>query len=290
MNKIITLGVPLLAILVLTSFVPNSDAELWELVVDLEMEKAMIHSGETVKISGIVVDHSYQPISEADVLIRTGVDTMKIQTDSQGEFTIEFADFKRVSGTYIINVIVSSDGKTGMTSTEFKVLGEYSPVLSLQEKLKTDEARKYIASTAEDFEHDPIGMMLFKYYHGLLEELIEEKKKERIKAKEQMKLGEQRVIVDEIKQEQVEKSSVGFGMYDGVKYEQYINSLNPEIRSTIDFQLNYTKNLFLEAQKVKNEILANGGTYEEARKAYLEKISISKETLEQFNKINERSE
>ena len=286
MNKTITLGVPLFAILILTSFVPNSEAELWELVVDLELEKAAIHSGQTVKISGIVVDHSYQPISGADVLIRTGADSMKTQTDSQGEFIVEFADFKRVSGTYIINVVVSSDGKTGMTSTEFKVLGDSSPVLSLQEKLKTEEARKYIASTVEDFEHDPIGMMLFKYYHGLLEELIEEKKKERIKSNEQMELGEQRAIVNEIKQGDVEKSSVGFGMYDGVKYEQYINSLNPDIRNTIDFQLNFTKNMFLEAQKIKNEILANGGTYEEARKAYLEKISISKETLEDFNKID----
>ena len=41
---------------------------------------------------------------------------------------------------------------------------------------------------------------------------------------------------------------------------------------------------------IKNEILANGGTYEEARKAYLEKISISKETLEEFNKIDSKSE
>ena len=290
MNKTIILGMPLLAILSLASFVPSSDAELWELVVDLEMENGVIHSGQTLKISGIVVDHAYQPISEAEVLIRTGADTMKTQTDSQGEFVVEFLEFIRVPGTYMINAVVSSDGKTGMVSTEFKILGESSPVLSLQEKLKTDEARKYIASNINDFEQDPIGMMLFKHYHGLLQELIEEKKKERIKASEQMKLVEQRIIADEIKQEDVEKSSIGFGWYEGIKYEQYINSLNPEIRSTIDHQINFTKNMLLEAQKIKNEILAKGGTYEEARNAYLEKISISKETLEEFNKIDEKAE
>ena len=290
MNKAICVGVPLFAILILTSFVPKSEADLWELVLELEIEKTVIHSGQTIVISGIVVDHAYQPISEADVLIRTGPDTMKTQTNPQGEFKVEFADFKRISGTYVINAIVTSEGRTGMTSTELKILGETSPVLVLQEKLNTDEARNYIASNVDDFEHDPIGMMLFKYYQGLLEELFEEKKKERIKANEQMKLVEQRVLVDEIKQVDIEKSRPGFGLYEGYKYEQYMNSLNPEIRNTIDFQLNFTKNMFLEAQKIKNEILANGGTYEEARKAYLEKISISKETLEEFNKIDSKSE
>ena len=287
MSKAITLGVTLFSILILTSFVPHSEAELWELVVDLEMEKAIIHYGQTVKVSGIVVDHAYQPVSEAEVLIRTGADTMKTQTNPQGKFTVEFENFKRVSGTYVINAVISSDGKTGMASTEFKVLGESSPILSLQEKLKTNEARKYIASSLDDFEHDPIGMMLFKHYHGLLEELIEEKKKERIKLKEQMKLAEQRIITENIKQEDIENTSIGYGLYEGYKYEQYMNSLNPEIRKTIDFQLNFTKNMFLEAQEIKNKILASGGTYEEARKAYLEKISISKETLEEFNKIDE---
>ena len=289
-NKTITFGVTLFAFLTMASFVSDSEAELWELVVDMEIEKAVIHSGQTVKASGIAVDHAYQPISEAEVLVRTGADTMKTQTNSEGEFTVEFTDFKRVSGTYIINAVVSADGKIGMTSKEFKVLGESSPVLSLQEKLSTEEARKYIASSHDDFEHDPVGMMLFKHYHGLLEELVEEKKKERIKVKEQMKLVENKVIVDRIKQDDIEKSNIGAGLYDGAKYEQYMNKLNPEIRKTIDVQLNFTKEIFLGAQAIKNEILANGGTFEEARKAYLEKMSISKETLEEFNRIDEKSQ
>jgi hypothetical protein len=47
--------------------------------------------------------------------------------------------------------------------------------------------------------------------------------------------------------------------------------------------LNFTKNNFEEAQSVRDNIIANGGTYEEAKKAYLEIISIPREVLEQFN-------
>ena len=289
MNKEIIAGISLFAVLIVSSFVPNSEAELWELVVDLEMEKTSFISGETVRISGVVVDHSYQPVRGAEVLIRAGAETTKAFTNPQGVFLAKFTDFERVPGTYTINVVVTSEERTGLSSMEFKVLGITSPILILQEKLSTDEARKYIASNPEDFKHNPIGLILSKYYHGLLDELIEEQKKERIKVKEQVMMNEQKALVEELKQKEIEEWNPRFGLYEGYQYEIYMNSLDPKIRDTIDIQLNFTKNIFLEAQKIKNEILANGGSYEEARKAYLEKISISKETLEEFNKIDEES-
>jgi len=74
-------------------------------------------------------------------------------------------------------------------------------------------------------------------------------------------------------------------MYEGYKYERYIANLNPEIKDLVISQLNFTNNMFKEAQKTRDGILANGGTYEEARQAYLNMISIPKETLEQFNQV-----
>ncbi|MFB5621850.1 MAG: hypothetical protein ACE5Q7_02815, partial [Candidatus Nitrosomaritimum yanchengensis] len=44
--------------------------------------------------------------------------------------------------------------------------------------------------------------------------------------------------------------------------------------------MNFTKNLFFEAQLVREQVLNNGGTAEEAQNAYLEKISTSRETIE----------
>ena len=47
--------------------------------------------------------------------------------------------------------------------------------------------------------------------------------------------------------------------------------------------MNFTQNNFLDAQKIRAEILESGGTYEEARQAYLDKLAISKKILEKFN-------
>ena len=70
------------------------------------------------------------------------------------------------------------------------------------------------------------------------------------------------------------------------------DNLNPEIRDLVVSQLNFTKNTFEEAQKIRDEILANGGTYEEARKVFLDMIAIPKEMLEKFNQesIDQNSE
>lgn len=260
----------------------TSQAELWEFIVDLEMEK-IVNPGDTVVVTGRVVNHAYEPTRGVEVFIRTGTDTTKAFTDPDGMFRGEFKDFQRVPGIYKVNVIASWYGMTGMSSTEFQVRGDYSPTSELQQKLSTDEAIKYLSSNESDFVKNPIGQTLFKYYHKLLDELIQEQKQSQEPNEEKILLEQQREISENLRNQAIEERRVGAGTYGGLQYEDYIKSLNPDVREVIINQLNFTKNNFEEAQSVRDNIIANGGTYEEARKAYLEIISIPREMLEQFN-------
>ena len=274
------------------SFIPASQAELWELVIDLNVEKGAINPGETVVVTGTIVDHAYKPIRGAEVFIRAGSDTTKAFTDIDGTFKGEFKDFQRIPGKYIVNVIASWYGMTGLKSTDFQVKGNVSQFSILQEKLSTDEAIKYLSANESDFEKNPIGQTLFKYYHGLLEELVLEKKENLEPLEHQIFIEEQRKIAEELRNQKIEEFDPGAGTYGGYKYDDYINGINPEIRDLVISQLEFTKNKFEEAQKIRDEILANGGTYEEARQAYLDMLSIPKEKLEQFNqeKLEKESE
>lgn len=280
-NKTIVIG--LFSFLMVFSFIQTSEAELWELLVDVNVQKTAINPGETVVVTGTIVDHAYKPIRGAEVLIRTGSDTIKTFTDPSGVFRGEFKDLEKTPGIYSVNVVSSWYGMTGLSSTQFQIKGEISPVLALQEKLSTDEARNYLSSDETKFEKDPIGQILFKYYHGLLEELIQEEKKTREPLVEQKQLEQQRMISENMRNQSIEEFNPGAGIYGGYQYDDYINGLNPQIRDLVTDQLNFTKNTFEDAQKIRDEILANGGTYEEARKAYLDMISIPKEALEEFN-------
>ncbi|MBL7001795.1 MAG: carboxypeptidase regulatory-like domain-containing protein [Nitrosopumilus sp.] len=279
-NKAIIVG--LFSCLMLFSFIPTSEAELWELIVELYVQ-GDIHSGETIVVTGKVVDHAYKPISEAEIFIRAGSDTTLAFTDENGVFTGEFKDFQRIPGTYTVNVIASLDGMTGLSSTQFQVNGDVSKVSIIEEKLATDEARKYLYANESDFEKDPIGQTLFKYYQGLFEELILEEAEYRELTKEQVYLEQQRIIAENLKSQAIEEANLSSGVYEGYQYDDYIDSLDPNVRDIIASQLNFTKNTFEDAQNLRDEIIANGGTYEEARQAYLDMISIPKEFLEQFN-------
>ena len=262
--------------------IQTSEAKLWEFIVELEMEKA-VNPGDTVVVTGRVVNHAYEPTRGVEVFIRSGADTTKAFTDPNGVFKGEFRDFQRVPGIYKVDVIASWYGMTGMSSTEFQVKGDYSQVSELQQKLSTDEARKYLGSNESDFVKNPIGQTLFKYYHKLLDELIQEQKQSQEPDEEKIFLEQQRSISENLRNQAIEEYGVGAGTYGGLQYEDYIKSLNPEVRELIINQLNFTKNNFEEAQNVRDNIIANGGTYEEARKAYLDIISIPREILEQFN-------
>lgn len=276
----------------LFSIISTSYAELWELVIEVNVEKGVIYSGDSVIITGKVVDQAYNPIRGAEIFIKAGSYTTKAFTDPGGVFRGEIKDFERIPGTYIVNVIGSWYGMTGLSSTEFQVKGDISAVSELQEKLSTDEARKYLSSNESDFEKNPIGQTLFKYYHGLLDELILEQKIAQKPSEDKIFMEHQRLIAENLRNQAIDEFNPRVGIYDGIQYNDYINNLNPKIKEMIINQLNFTKNNFAEAQKIRDEILANGGTYEEARQAYLDKISIPKKILEEFNeeKIVQESE
>ena len=265
------------------SAIQTSEAELWELIIDLNVEKGAIVSGETLVVTGKVVDHAYKPIRGAEVLIRTGSETTKAFTDPWGVFRGEFENFERVPGTYTINVVATWYGMTGLETTQVQVKGDASPVSLLQQKLNTEQARKYLSSNESDFEKDPIGQTLFKYYHGLLQELVLENKEAAKPNLDELHVEEQRGIADELEEQAIEEYNPGYGIFEGLNYEDYVSSLNPEIQDIVSSQLNFTKNIFEQAQIAKAQIIADGGTYEEAQQAYLEMLSIPKEKLEEFN-------
>ena len=114
-NKAIVIG--LFSFLMLFSFIPTSEAELWQLIVELNMEKGTVYPGETVVVTGKVVNHAYEPTRGVEVLIRAGSDSTKAFTSPDGTFRGEFVNFQRIPGTYTVNAIATWYGMTGFSST-----------------------------------------------------------------------------------------------------------------------------------------------------------------------------
>lgn len=280
-NKAVLLG----SFLVFASsmLIPASDAVLWDLIIQANVDNAKISSEEIPIISGRITDHASNPVRDVQIHISTRHDSLFATTGEQGEFSVQLSHYNRMPGTYIVNIIATApDGKTGIVNTQFQVIGELTTTSAIEEKLSTLEAIKYLNAKSTDFEKDPIGFILYTHYQKLLQEFIVEKKIGEKIQEEQEYIKQQTKNSDELLLKEIEDLAPGFGVFSGYKYDNYVKNLDPAVRDTIVNQINFTKNIFEEAQQVRKNILENGGTREEANQAYLEKITISRQTLEEF--------
>ncbi len=272
------------SVLLLFPLASNSEAVLWDLQILANVENAPLYSGDRPIVSGVIIDHASKPVHKATVNIKSETMSIFTTTSQSGEFQVELGKHDRMPGNYIVNISATTlDGKTGITSIQFQVKGELSPTTVNQEKLSTPEAKKYLESSPKDFDKNPIGFMLYNYYQKVYQEHLEDEKISEKISQEQALIEEQKEIENKFRLKAIEEFNPGMGVFSGPQYENYVNSLDEEVRDTVVKHLNFTKNLVVEAQGLRNEILENGGTAEEAQLAYLEKISTTREMIENLD-------
>lgn len=287
MNKVIGTLFGILALVILFSNVQATNAALWDLLIDVRLEKSPLSVGDVPVIIGTVTDHAGKPISDAEIKIRLGQNSILTSTDSSGNFLAEFSDFDELPGSYIVNVYATSDDKIGLKSINFQVKGELSVFSQNQKILSTPEAVKYLHSTVSDFENDPLGLKLYYHYQYIQTQFLEEQKVQLELIAEQQFIDAKRDLSIELTKQILVTENPGAGIYSGYKYDKFVSSLDDSVKDIIVKQLNYTVDVFYKAQIAMNEVLANGGTMQEARKAYFEKASISRELMEALTLINQ---
>ncbi len=284
-NKVFFVFFSLLLLLPLASI---SEAVLWDLLIQANVENAPLMSGDRPIVSGVILDHASKPVPKATVNVKSGSMSIFTTTSQTGEFLVELGKSERIPGIYVVNISATSvEGKTGIASIQFQIKGELTQTSVTQLKLSTPEAQKYLASNPDDFENDPIGFMLYNYYQKIYQEYLEEEQIEIELSQEQVFLEEQKEAAYESRLAAIEEYNPSFGIFSGPEYENYVNSLDEDVKDTVVKHLNFTKNLFLEANILKNEILENGGTAEEAQSAYLNKLSTSREMIENLDSISD---
>jgi predicted GNAT family acetyltransferase len=267
--------------LLLFPIASNSEAIQWDLLIQANVENSPLYSGDRPIVSGIIVDHASKPVPKATVNVKSGSMSIFTTTSQSGEFMAELGKQERIPGNYVVNISATSlEGKEGIASIQFQVKGELSPTAVNQQKLSTPEAKKYLESSPDEFDRNPIGFMLYNYYQKLYQEYLEDEKiKERLDQEKALR-EEQKEIENEFRAKAIEEFQPGMGIFSGPQYENYVNSLDDAVRDTVVEHLNFTKNLVEEAKDLRNEILENGGTAEEAQLAYLEKITTSRAMIE----------
>ena len=271
----------------LFSNLPLSESVLWDLIIYVKLEQSPLYVGDIPVVFVSVTDHASKPVSGAEVKVRLYSDSITMLTDTTGSFKVEFSEFDGLPGNYIVNVIATtSDGKIGLASTEFQVKGELLVQTRSEKILSTIEALKYLHASPDDFAKDPIGFTLYNYYQNLQEEFLDEINSQAELDKEQQLIAEQREQSIKLTEQIIEEKNPKAGIYSGWKYDIFVSNLDLSVKDIIVNQLNYTVTVFREAQTAFDEVISNGGSYQEARLAYYEKASISREVMNDLTTLN----
>lgn len=281
----IGLAITLLLFFVIT---PQSFAEtkLWDLQIQANVENPVLNVGDIPVISGRVTDQASNPLSNVQVRVLVGTESQFSSTNKDGSFKVAMVEFSGVPGVHIVNVMAtSSDGRMGIESTNFQVKGDITPSSVTQKRLSTAEAVRYLNSTREDHTNNPIGLRLYDYYQSLYQRLQEEKQLEKNLSDYAKEMSKKRENSDQSLQYAIELKKPDAGVVKSYQFNEMVGKVDKNMQGIIASQLNYTTNNFAEARMVMNQILDNGGSPEEAKRAYYEKLAIPRDTMERMTSL-----
>ena len=292
MNKIpIILTTLALVCIFVSSTIPDSEAKLWDFIVDVEFLKSQINEGKNPILIGTVVDHAYRPLSNIDVKLTVAGESHMLKTDGNGEFGKQIDVTELEPRTYSILVFATDDdGKKGMTRTTLEVSGHTEKSAKYERQLESMELANDLSKLRPN-SNDPISVILYQHYLKLQENAAKAKYEEKLLDLPQQKIRDARQMTyEKLMQSLEDRPLITRDFDDSTKLGKFLQNLDDEKRTLFELQLNSTKLRFVEAQNIMQEILKNGGTASDARTAYLDYLSITQEEMNSFTQNIEKTE
>ena len=292
MNKIpIILTTLALVCIFASSTIPDSEAKLWDFIVDVEFLKSPINEGKNPILIGTVVDHAYRPLSNIDVKLTVAGESHMLKTDGNGEFGKQIDVTELEPRTYSILVFATDDdGKKGMTRTTLEVSGHTEKSAKYERQLESMELANDLSKLRPN-SNDPISVILYQHYLKLQENAAKAKYEEKLLDLPQQKIRDARQMTyEKLMQSLEDRPLITRDFDDSTKLGKFLQNLDDEKRTLFELQLNSTKLRFVEAQNIMQEILKNGGTASDARTAYLDYLSITQEEMNSFTLNIEKTE
>ena len=263
-----------------SSSIPDSEAKLWDFVVDVEFLKNIIVEGKNPVIIGTVVDHAYNPVSNVDVKVTFAGESYMLKTDRNGEFGKQLNASELKPRTYSIHILATTDdGKKGMIRTTFEIEGHTEKAAKYERQLESMEMANDLSKLRQN-SNDPISVILYNHYLKLQENAAQAQYEELLLDIPQQKILDARSIAYQNLTMYLEKNPLNIhGIDDSTKLGKFLQNLDDDKRTLFELQLNSTKIRFIEGKYVQESILDSGGTWKDAYHAYLETVAITQNEM-----------
>ncbi len=268
--KSLLLGIILSSVLL---FHVASAVPMGSLVVSVKPEKSTLEPSEIPAVLGTVTDQASKPIADALVNISTSHGTVGVVTDAEGKFRYQYAE--PVSpNQYVINVKAQKDGYgIGLAKTTFFVKG--TPIFTPQ---------NFQTISGDKINQDPISSKILKSIETAQKRQAAQE--EKIKKIEENKkfLEEQRALANQDLQNDLQGWLVQFDPFTPRNaYTSFVSEVNQTVQSIFWGQFNFTDQKINDGHVAQTQVLQNGGSNGEARKAFIQKATSTRNEIIQVN-------
>ena len=264
------LGIILLSLLLIHG---ASALPMGSLVVTVKPEKTSLESDEIPVIYGTITDQASKPITDALVNISTSLGTYTVFTGFDGKFRYQYTDSVSPN-QYIVSVKAQKDGYgVGLAKTTFFVKGI---PMSQQTSFKT--------VTGDKIKQDPIASKILKNIEITQQKQIgEERKLKEIEEKKKF-IDDQRVLANQNLQNDLQAWLVQFDPFTPRNaYATFVTQINATLQNVFWGQFNFTEQKINDGLTAKYQVIQNGGNKDDARKAFIQKATSSRNEIIKVN-------
>ncbi len=267
---------PVFAIMVSSIFLIHTAyafVPMGSLVVTVNPEKSSLESSEIPVIVGTITNQASNPIEDVQVSISTSYGTFQTTTDSEGKFRYQYPNTV-LPAEYLVNIKAEKDGyRAGLGSTTFFVNGvptqpQYNSVTTSENNTSQDPVAAKILKNIE------IAKKIQAEQDAKIKQIEEEKKFQ----EEQRALANQQIQVD------LQSWFDQFNPFTPRNaYAIFVSQVNQTVQGIFWGQFNFTEQKTNDGLSARDHVLANGGTADQARKAFIQNASSSKSEIVQVN-------
>lgn len=252
-------------------------AKPWDLVIKAQFEQDQIEVNEKPVIFGSVTDQAGKPLSGVQIKIRFADNSITTTTDDDGNFRHEFVE-QRSQGVFSVSVSATLYDLKGFTTNTIKIGKEVS----------TFDDIYYAKDFDKGFnsKNDPYSALKQKQYQKFIEEQNKRKLKQYEIDAQKSAFQDKRDIASQKRNQAVNSTNPGAGVYSSDDQERYISKLDPRIKDTIRAQMDYTRQIYEEAKYEMKKVLESGGSLADAKKAYFDKIASTQDQIQKVGNAN----
>lgn len=242
---------------------------------------AKFEQGKPPSINGLVTDELRKPVGNATISITTEFGTAETKSNQDGMFVFVLPD-QPESAKFNTNIKVQKDGyQDSRINTAFFINDQID-----SSKL----GPSYKILTAEKIKEDPIA---FK----ILQNIEQNKQQEEKRLKRLQEIKEQQQFIEQqrqlAEQDLLKDLGLWFEQLDPFNpknaFATFVAQMDAAVQEIYWAQFNFTETKTKEGLAALQAVLNNGGTMQEARKAFYDKAATPRdELLNLNNKLNSK--